>query len=374
MSTLEAKHQLVERRLRQEIRSGRWAPNQLFETEQTLTERFGVSRPTLRRSLKALEDEGLLVRRQGRGTFIGDLETAGRRTVPIFINQLTDQLQGQAREILLQLIDGISGVLQARGDHPMVRATSREDLREDLPRWLDQLPGTRQPGAALIVEPSFCPELRSFLARRGWDVWSINEPTPDCHSVYVDQQQAGYLAAEYLLDQGCRRIALLNGPVDAYWGFAAKQRGYQAALEARGLTIDPALILQAHHPVDSEAGRAMFAELLRDEVAFDGVIGCSDMKAIGAAAAAREAGFNVPAELRVVAIDRTLTQTLASPLPAVGMPYTQVGCQAARQALYVAGQSDRRSNVPVHICIQPLPAGQDGFVEPLSPLEGGTFQ
>lgn len=40
-----------------------------FETEQSLTEEFGVSRGTIRQSLDILMREGLLTREQGRGSF-----------------------------------------------------------------------------------------------------------------------------------------------------------------------------------------------------------------------------------------------------------------------------------------------------------------
>ncbi len=40
-----------------------------FETEQEIAEEFGVSRGTVRQALKTLEQEGLLMREQGRGSF-----------------------------------------------------------------------------------------------------------------------------------------------------------------------------------------------------------------------------------------------------------------------------------------------------------------
>ena len=54
--------------------------------ERTLAEQLGVGRRLLRRALAALEDEGVLARRQGRGTFVVQALQAGR----IELGQLPD--------------------------------------------------------------------------------------------------------------------------------------------------------------------------------------------------------------------------------------------------------------------------------------------
>lgn len=53
-----------------EIRSGRLKNGEKLPTERDLVQRFGVARNTVRRSLQALEDEKLIVRYVGRGTFV----------------------------------------------------------------------------------------------------------------------------------------------------------------------------------------------------------------------------------------------------------------------------------------------------------------
>jgi GntR family transcriptional regulator len=47
-------------------------PNSALPTERELAEAFGASRVTIRKALEGLADEGLLRRRQGAGTFVGE--------------------------------------------------------------------------------------------------------------------------------------------------------------------------------------------------------------------------------------------------------------------------------------------------------------
>lgn len=62
-------HQIKENITRQVV-SGRWKSDHALPSETDLCHHFGVSRGTLRRALGDLENQGLIVRRQGRGTFV----------------------------------------------------------------------------------------------------------------------------------------------------------------------------------------------------------------------------------------------------------------------------------------------------------------
>jgi GntR family transcriptional regulator len=55
--------------LKTRLTNGTFAPDQPIPGEHQLAERFGMSRVTVRRTLKRLEDEGLIDRRPGVGTF-----------------------------------------------------------------------------------------------------------------------------------------------------------------------------------------------------------------------------------------------------------------------------------------------------------------
>lgn len=56
--------------LRKRIREGVYAPGERLPSEDELAEEMGISRTTLRAAMSALVAEGLVVRRQGAGTYV----------------------------------------------------------------------------------------------------------------------------------------------------------------------------------------------------------------------------------------------------------------------------------------------------------------
>lgn len=64
-------HQLS-RILREKIEREEWREGEKIPTEFKLCEEFGLSRGTVAQALRKLESEGLIYRKQGRGTFVRD--------------------------------------------------------------------------------------------------------------------------------------------------------------------------------------------------------------------------------------------------------------------------------------------------------------
>ena len=56
--------------LREEIIDGKWVSGDFLPSEAELIKRFNVSRITVRQALQLLELEGLIIRQQGKGTYI----------------------------------------------------------------------------------------------------------------------------------------------------------------------------------------------------------------------------------------------------------------------------------------------------------------
>lgn len=63
----------VKASLRQRIADGGWQPGARLPSERELVQEFGCARMTVHRAVRELEDEGLVERRQGSGSYVAEL-------------------------------------------------------------------------------------------------------------------------------------------------------------------------------------------------------------------------------------------------------------------------------------------------------------
>lgn len=68
--TFSPLYQQIRALITRSLESGEWKPGDIIPSESDLAERFGVSQGTVRKAIDELANENLLVRRQGKGTFV----------------------------------------------------------------------------------------------------------------------------------------------------------------------------------------------------------------------------------------------------------------------------------------------------------------
>jgi LacI family transcriptional regulator len=134
----------------------------------------------------------------------------------------------------------------------------------------------------------------------------IVDPVDTHHSRMVSVGSSNWAGArtatEHLIDLGHRRIAWVGGPEASD---AARDRvyGYQAALDAAGIAIDPALIRADQFSVAAGAHNAR--ELLTSAEPPTAIMAGNDEIAVGVLATAHELGVRVPEDLSVTGFDDT---------------------------------------------------------------------
>jgi len=68
--TFSPLYQQIKSLILQALEGGEWLPGQSIPSEQDLAVRFGVSQGTVRKAIDELSSENILLRRQGKGTFV----------------------------------------------------------------------------------------------------------------------------------------------------------------------------------------------------------------------------------------------------------------------------------------------------------------
>lgn len=175
--------------------------------------------------------------------------------------------------------------------------------------------------------------------------------------VDVNNQRAFHRAAQFLIQLGHRRIAILNG--DETLDFARRRRdGYLAALREAGLTPDPALMSSAEMTVAQGYGgaRRMLGLAARPTA----ILCAATMVATGVRQAAEEMGLRIGRDLSVLTFDDDLSyyanRDAVPVFSAMRSPVRRAGERAA--ALLIDAITGRRTEPVQELLEAELVIGQ----------------
>ncbi|MFC3831612.1 MULTISPECIES: LacI family DNA-binding transcriptional regulator [Deinococcus] len=151
-------------------------------------------------------------------------------------------------------------------------------------------------------------------------------------SVVVDNERAAFDATRHLIEQGHTRIAMITADLADHAVGQARRRGFELALSAHQLTLDPALVTSGD--VSShDSGYAAMERLL--PLAPSAVLAASDILAIGAMQAILERGLSIPGDLSVMGFDDLdIAAHPALRLSTVALDFSELGQIAARTLIH----------------------------------------
>ncbi|MBS1835911.1 MAG: LacI family DNA-binding transcriptional regulator [Acidobacteria bacterium] len=158
--------------------------------------------------------------------------------------------------------------------------------------------------------------------------------TPGASFVGTDDETAGRMATEHLIEKGCRRIAHIRGAnVSTAEGRCA---GYRAALAKHGMTMpEDYIVYQGVSDNSGEVrGHSAMRQLLTRDPRPDGVFCFNDPGAMGAMIAILEAGLRIPEDIALIGCGNVrYAPFLRVPLSTVDQSAVALGEQAGRLAL-----------------------------------------
>jgi LacI family transcriptional regulator len=254
-------------------------------------------------------------------------QLAGGRShiLALVLRQTPEQIAADA--VLAETLRGIASSARAGGFRVMV-----EPLGPDGPEaTYAGLLRAQHADGLIISGPRIDDPQLDALVRDGFPVVLQGTlPGIDAPSVDVDNAAGARHAVQHLLALGHRRIACITNAPLVYTAALDRLAGYREALAEAGIDDDPSLVATADF--DAPSGHAAMVDLL-GRASFDAVFVASDVVALGAIGALREAGKRVPDDVSVVGFDDIpLSGYFHPPLTTIRLPAFELG-QAAGRAL-----------------------------------------
>lgn len=163
-----------------------------------------------------------------------------------------------------------------------------------------------------VVGTPVSASLSEFLARHRVPVVEADRrfATDSVSAVVVDNRAAARATTEHLLALGHKRIALLLDETDWTTG-RERAAGYEDAMRASGVDLDPALMVPTGW--DAEAARAAARALLQREQRPTALFAGNNLLAEGAWRAAAELGLTIPDEVSLVSFDDAPWMSMVTP-------------------------------------------------------------
>lgn len=241
-----------------------------------------------------------------------------------------------------QVVAGAEAVLAAEGYDLIVMGIATADDRRAL---FDH--GTsihRRVDGLVLVDVPLSSRDTEILAERRLAVVSVGDESDRFPSIGIDDEAVGEIATRHLLELGHTRIGLIGGQRAEPFGFLVpdlRRRGYERALSAAGIDVDPRLETVGHFSIPG--GRDAARGLLADDDPPTAMFAMSDEMAFGAILAARDLGLDVPGDMSVVGVDDHDVSEVVR-LTTVRQPVADHGARAARMVIDQLTGVERRAH------------------------------
>lgn len=301
--------------------------------------RAGVDRSVISRVLSG--DPRLLIREETRRRVLDAVRDLGYRP-----NVAARTLRTRRTGTLGLLIPDyanpvyaeiIKGAEVAAAERDCVLLTGSADAATELDSYLDLLGQGRVDGLLLAGELTSKAVLDGLTAD-GLPWLLVNRTMRgEARHVVLDDERAAALAVEHLAGLGHTDIAHLAGPSGADTA-RRRHRGYQAAMRAQGLDVQPSWTIRGDYTADG--GFRAMTEILEVPERPTAVFVANLASAIGALHALRSRGVAAPDLMSVVAVhDLPLAEHLSPALTTVRMPLRELG-QRGVELLAEVGPDD----------------------------------
>lgn len=300
-------------------------------SERELTDRFGVSRQTVRRAMQDLESEGLITSRRGSGYYAAGTGSSAHTQIAV-ITSFTDEY------IFPAILRDMENVLGSRGYTLQTYATlNRVSAERGILQSL-----INHPVGGILVEgsktalPNPNTDLYQTLHKMGIPIvfFQGNYPALSHFPAVTDDNYAGgYKLATYLLDKGHRSIGGIFKSDDIQG--PERYSGVMDAIRDKGLNLPDHSICwfdsaQRSRLVD-DRDNSLFASFMREQLPLSTAVICyNDEIAYHLIRYLTDNGKNVPGDIAVASFDNSYYSRI-SPVPITSLWHRtrRMGTEAA---------------------------------------------
>lgn len=321
------KYRDIFEKLREDIRTGRYAAGQRLPSEAELVRRYGVSRMTVFRAMRELQTLGVIDRRVGSGTFVSQRSTSESYLFGLLIPEL-----GQT-EIFEVICKGMMEAHQA-AHHSLLwgNSASKENDKEKVAEQLCHHYISQKVSGVFFAPVEFSSgrfqanrHIVEALDKARIPVVLLDrclEPYPHRSKydlVGIDNRRTAYLATEHLVRAGAKRIAFIARPNSATT-VDARIAGYREAVQA--LVSHP--LRGGVHVGDASDESFVKSALKKDRP--DAFLCANDFTAGKLMHTLISLGYKIPEEVRIVGIDDVkYANLLPVPLTTQRQPCRDIG-------------------------------------------------
>jgi len=149
--------------------------------------------------------------------------------------------------------------------------------------------------------------------------------------VIINDEEGGFLATEYLIQIGCKKIALFSAPQNLLIG-QGRLAGYTRALRQYKMDIDPKMII---HCDTSELAWSLTADFITRHPEVDGIFAVNDSTAISTIQVLQKMNKKVPDDISVVGFGDGPNALICSPtLTTIEQKGYEIGMEAVKLLVY----------------------------------------
>lgn len=267
----------------------------------------------------AIEELNFTVNEFARG-----LKTNRSKMIGVVIPQLNNIF-------MTSIITVIEDILRTHGYAVIVCDTAKDEKRED--EVIQFLVNKMVDGIILLTTSKDANGLDLAINRNIPVVLidrKIERLCDRVDMVLVDNFKAAYNSIDYLIKNGHKRIGLIIGPNEIY---TSKQRrlGYEAALEANGISVDRDLIINTDFTI--QGGYDSMVKLLGKKRVTAVFVTNYEMT-LGTILALNDKNIKIPEEMSIIGFDNLqLAQVVKPRLTIVTQPWEEIGRYAAELIL-----------------------------------------